>query len=214
MHHHQQQQLLKYVRSICCGDYHSVCLADPGTLYTWGSGQCLGRLSLDGPPPLPASAASSSMKTNQKSKGGSSSSRVHTDTTTTCSISQNDDSCEPDVLPFFTTGRHRVQQVCSGENHVIARSGCHLFAWGLNQHGQLGDGSTTDRLQPVLVDLPLSLSLNNELELLHAEIASGGRHNVLLYKGQMYVLQLRVLTYYCYMHRPMMMMIGLSLSSL
>jgi len=160
---HKQQ--LKYVRVICCGDYHSVCLADPGTVYTWGSGQCLGRLSID--------ALTTNQSSSAKLKG---SSRVHhTD------ISLND-SCEPDVVAFFSMGRHRVQQICSGENHVIARSGCDLFAWGLNDHGQLGDGSTIDRLQPVQINLP---PLNNELELLHAEIASGGRHNVLLYKGQM-----------------------------
>jgi len=177
---HKQQ--LKYVRSICCGDYHSVCLADPGTVYTWGSGQCLGRLSLDAPS-APAPPTKQQLSSSARSKGGSSS-RVPTDN----SLSLND-SCEPDSLPFFSAGRHRVQQICSGENHVIARSGSELFAWGLNQHGQLGDGSTTDRLQPVLVHLPLNLTLTNELELLHAEIVSGGRHNVLLYKGQMYVLQ-------------------------
>ena len=177
---HGQQQLLKYVRAICCGDYHSVCLADPGTVYTWGSGLCLGRRSLDAPPPPPPVASSSAAKS---SKGGSNNS-------SSSSISLND-SCEPDVLPFFSAGRHRVQQICAGENHVIARSGGDLFSWGLNQHGQLGDGSTIDRLQPVLIDLPLSLTLTNELELLHAEIASGGRHNVLLYKGQMYVLHCR-----------------------
>ena len=157
---HRQQ--LKYVRAICCGDFHSVCLADPGTVYTWGNGQCLGRPSLDAPVPN---------QSTLKSKGG----KARTD------ISMND-SCEPDMLPFFSVGRHRVQQICSGENHIIVRSGCELFAWGLNHHGQLGDGTTTDRMQPVKIDLP---PLSNELELLHAEIASGGRHNVLLYRGQM-----------------------------
>lgn len=154
---HKPQQI-KYVRFICCGEYHSACLADPGTLYTWGNGHCIGRVSKD---PSPANQVSSNKKTK---------------------IEIINDSCDPDILPLFSGTRHRVQQICSGENHMIARSGSELFSWGINHHGQLGDGTVTSHLEPVKLAMK---PLTNELELVNSEIRSGGRHNVLLYKGEL-----------------------------
>ena len=157
-HKHQQ---VKHVRFICCGDYHSACLADPGTLYTWGNGLCIGRESKD--------LHSNQNLSNKKNKHGNVDTVVN-------------DSCEPDILPFFSGTRHRVHQLCSGENHLIARSGAELFSWGVNHHGQLGDGTCQNQLEPVRIALK---PLTNELELVNSDIRSGGRHNVLLYKGEM-----------------------------
>ena len=34
---------LKNIKSIGCGMFHSACLSDAGTVYTWGSSDCRGR---------------------------------------------------------------------------------------------------------------------------------------------------------------------------
>ena len=47
-----------------------------------------------------------------------------------------------------------VVAVAAGESHVLGLlSSGTVVAWGKNQNGQLGDGTTTDRLVPVKVDL-------------------------------------------------------------
>ena len=41
-------------------------------------------------------------------------------------------------------------QMSAGSLHVLAVNDCgHLFTWGYNSHGQLGDGTTTDKSSPV-----------------------------------------------------------------
>lgn len=38
----------------------------------------------------------------------------------------------------------------AGSLHVLAVNDCgHLFTWGYNSHGQLGDGTTADKSLPV-----------------------------------------------------------------
>jgi alpha-tubulin suppressor-like RCC1 family protein len=49
----------------------------------------------------------------------------------------------------------KVVAISAGFGHSLAvTSSGQVFAWGNNQRGQLGDGSTTDRLTPVRVHLP------------------------------------------------------------
>ncbi|MCP8614531.1 InlB B-repeat-containing protein, partial [Bifidobacterium asteroides] len=49
----------------------------------------------------------------------------------------------------------RFSQVSAGRGHVLAvGSDGNLYAWGWNQYGQLGDGTATDRHEPVRVDKP------------------------------------------------------------
>lgn len=49
-------------------------------------------------------------------------------------------------------------QMATGVNHSLALMGDGiLYAWGYNQYGQLGDGSTTDKLTPVKVNIKTQL---------------------------------------------------------
>ncbi|MBD2892565.1 hypothetical protein amrb99_14750 [Actinomadura sp. RB99] len=48
-----------------------------------------------------------------------------------------------------------VTAIATGDDHTLALTSTgRLLAWGYNDFGQIGDGSTTDRLTPVAVDLP------------------------------------------------------------
>ena len=53
----------------------------------------------------------------------------------------------------------RFSQVSAGRGHVLAvASDGNLYAWGSNDHGQLGDGTTTERHEPVPVKKPQGVS--------------------------------------------------------
>ena len=52
-------------------------------------------------------------------------------------------------------GSAPVASIAAGQDHVLAltRQGA-IYAWGRNHHGQLGDGTVTDRAAPVQVPVP------------------------------------------------------------
>lgn len=196
---------LKHVRIICCGDYHSACLVEPGFVYTWGSGPVLGRTSRDPPHLFPAAFANNQAGTPVRrsslasvmsvgshgdlylgengtpGRGGRARtlSMQFTSSFPQAGTVPEWDSSQPEIVAFF--GRRRIQHVCSGQGHLIVRTGADLFAWGNNKHGQLGDGTTESSAVPVKVLMrPLG-----ETEAGTSELVSGGRHNVLLCKGEM-----------------------------
>ncbi|HEX4419207.1 MAG TPA: hypothetical protein VH165_14950, partial [Kofleriaceae bacterium] len=55
-------------------------------------------------------------------------------------------------LPDGPTPATCATAVATGDNHACAiRSDGTAWCWGRNSHGELGDGSTTDRVSPVEV---------------------------------------------------------------
>eukprot|EP00981_Chlorochromonas_danica_P001703 scaffold369_cov177-Ochromonas_danica.AAC.36 len=179
---------LRHVTQISCGAYHSACLADPGTLYTWGAGEILGRF-VEG----------------ERSIGSTRSSMVVSGMTIMDSIIGDElfhrrvvyskqyrvydahadivDCCEPAVLPFFS--RKKVRLMCVGETHITVQCADSLYAWGKNNYGQLGTGNnkTKDQRLPTKVFFrALTESEVNQLQLY-----SGGRHMMLLIKGKMWL---------------------------
>lgn len=61
--------------------------------------------------------------------------------------------------------------VSAGRSHTAGlRSGSRTYVWGNNANGQIGNGSTTQRLVPTQITLPLSHHI--------AEIAAGGSHTL------------------------------------
>ncbi len=50
-----------------------------------------------------------------------------------------------------------ITTVAPGHFHTLAIRDGSLWAWGYNNHGQLGLGDTTDRLSPTLVPFPTAM---------------------------------------------------------
>jgi hypothetical protein len=61
----------------------------------------------------------------------------------------------PTATPTKVAGLPRIVQVASGSEHTLALTGYsgRVYAWGGNDAGQLGDGTTTQRLRPELTTL-------------------------------------------------------------
>lgn len=60
------------------------------------------------------------------------------------------------LTPVQIPGLSHIVAIQSGEYHALAqKDDGSIWAWGYNTEGQLGDGSTTDRAQPVMI-LPWS----------------------------------------------------------
>jgi alpha-tubulin suppressor-like RCC1 family protein len=56
------------------------------------------------------------------------------------------------LVPVLVSGGRFYAQLSAGYNHTCGRTGSNVaFCWGRNEFGQLGDGTTTDRLAPVRV---------------------------------------------------------------
>ena len=53
----------------------------------------------------------------------------------------------------------RFSQVSAGDDHSLALgSDGNIYAWGANKYGQLGDGTTTERLTPVQISKPTGVN--------------------------------------------------------
>ncbi|HZE67725.1 MAG TPA: hypothetical protein VE081_13905, partial [Sporichthyaceae bacterium] len=52
-------------------------------------------------------------------------------------------------------GGVRATAIAAGATNFVAIGSDHyLYAWGMNSHGEIGDGTTTERPKPVRVKLP------------------------------------------------------------
>src|SRR5690606_12307300 len=65
------------------------------------------------------------------------------------------------TVPDPNAYRVRLSNVGTRDSHVCAEGDDgKIYCWGYNQHGQLGDGSTTPRTIPVPVHAPLGVTLS------------------------------------------------------
>jgi len=61
----------------------------------------------------------------------------------------------PRTVAFYLTS---LRSVSAGEEHIVAlRENGSLWAWGINSHGRLGDGTTTNRHAPTRIDTDANL---------------------------------------------------------
>ena len=60
--------------------------------------------------------------------------------------------CPKGLLPIVVPGLNNIVAVSAGENHSLAlKSDGTVMAWGLNNYGQLGDGTSENQYSPVRV---------------------------------------------------------------
>ena len=78
-----------------------------------------------------------------------------------------------DVRIDTPTSRVRFAQVSAGQSHSLAvGSDGNLYAWGNNQNGQLGDGTTTNRTASTSVAAPAGVKF--------VQVSAGGSHSMAL----------------------------------
>ena len=78
-----------------------------------------------------------------------------------------------DVRIDTPTSRVRFAQVSAGQSHSLAvGSDGNLYAWGNNQYGQLGDGTTTSRTASTSVAAPAGVKF--------VQVSAGGSHSMAL----------------------------------
>lgn len=145
------------IRSISCGKYHSACVAEPGIVYVWGSGESVSGVG----------------------------SRVDDSCARFDSHRHVLDVCEPVMVAAFP--KKRVIDMVCGEVHVAVLSLDGVFAWGGNSYGQLGLGHTNDVFQVSMVaGLTLSSGSQVERDWQQAELRCGGRHMLLRCRGKVW----------------------------
>ncbi len=154
------------VRAVAGGDYHSLALRDDGFVFAWGQGlygQLGNNSTLDRTAPgsvpglnsIVAIAAGAYHTLALRSDG----------TVWACGLNNRGQLGDGTVVnrmqvtpvvdpmdPTMTGLLQNVVAIAAGDNHSVALKGDGtVWAWGANNWGQLGDGTTTDSVFPVQV---------------------------------------------------------------
>jgi len=176
-----QVQNLNNIASIAAGDGHNIALRNDGTVWAWGSnthGQLGDGTTTSRPTPIQVQNLSNIIAI---ATGSQHSIALRNDGTVwtwgrNCNGQLGNNSTANRLTPVqvklnnviaITAGRHESDISA----HTIAlRDNGTVWAWGLNNSGQLGDGSTTNRLTPVQVKNLNSITA----------ITAGGRHSIAL----------------------------------
>ena len=147
------------VQAITTSAYHTCALTTAGTVLCWGdnySGQVGNGSTMNQPTPSTVAGLNSS---SQAITAG----RFHTCALTTAGAVRcwgdnltgqlGDGSTTNQLIPSAVVGLHSgVQAITAGAYHTCALTTAGAVrCWGYNRAGQLGDGSTTDRLTSVAV---------------------------------------------------------------
>lgn len=184
---------------IAAGPGHSAAIDELGTVYTWGE-NAQGQLgdtttaNKSTPVSLSGAGALAGLKVAEVSLGGGTSymgtsgfTVAVSDTGVLVAWGYNgngelgdgttDQRTSPVLVDALVAIKNKViKSVSSGDTFSVAiDSEGKAYAWGLNDFGQLGDGSTNSRLSPVAVDVSGVL---NGKELV--QVAAGGEYTLAL----------------------------------
>ncbi|MBH9981121.1 MULTISPECIES: InlB B-repeat-containing protein [Bifidobacterium] len=83
------------------------------------------------------------------------------------------------ITPPDSTSGIRFNQISGGKDYtygfsLAVGSDGNAYAWGSNQYGQLGDGTTADRATPVMVKKPAGVPT----DFTYVQVAAGGYHSL------------------------------------
>ena len=188
------ESLRRTVVEVACGAYHSVALVNAGSLYTWGSGKQLGLGVFvgDGDRALP-SAVKALAKFRVRHVGcgfGFTAATTHSGDVYTWGSGEHGQLGHGDtqdrvvpvpVVSLRGNAKHaRVADVACGARHALAMSSTgRIYAWGWNNHGQLGLGHRDDVSEPTLVSALRKHKCMN--------IVAGWRNSAAMFeKGEIY----------------------------
>ncbi|WP_028680694.1 Ig-like domain repeat protein [Salinispora arenicola] len=157
------------VTAVAAGDRHSLALTSAGTVLAWGdnsAGQLGDGTTTDSSTPIAVDLPTGTTITTVAAGAYHSLALTSADTLLAWGYnifgqlgdgSTTDRSTPIAVnLPAGTT----ITTVSGGARHTVAvTSADTMLAWGHNNFGQLGDGTTTDRSTPVAVDLPADTTI-------------------------------------------------------
>jgi alpha-tubulin suppressor-like RCC1 family protein len=179
--HGGTSESLELVTAIAAGALHSLALLSDGTVRAWGS-NAFGQLGdgTDDDRPAPVTVLSTGLLDVRAIAAGTDFSvDLHGDILDTYKWGERNDGFSPfgDQSPqpvaLSPTIKPIEASVAGGLAHsLILTTAGHVFAWGLNDFGQLGDGSFETRLLPVLVTAS-AVTLNDV-----KAMAAGLRHNL------------------------------------
>jgi alpha-tubulin suppressor-like RCC1 family protein len=143
----------KTVLTVAAGLFRSFALTSEGKLYSWGNndnGYLGDGTIITQKTPVPAFT--------QGLLAGKIISGISTDGTIIISEGKmyrwNAFSKKPEAVPTGTLGNKTILSVSSTEHHtVILASDGSVYAYGSNYYGQLGDGTSKDKMEPVEIDM-------------------------------------------------------------
>ncbi|ETR65376.1 MAG: BNR repeat-containing protein [Candidatus Magnetoglobus multicellularis str. Araruama] len=171
-----QLPTLSHVTMLDTGFDHSLALKDDGTVWAWGINERGNPKSMYQTIPLQVPglynvttlAAGSSHSIALKDDGSVWSWGDDYNGELGNGSNKKNASSPLQILELFDITNLSTES--SSSHNLVIKGDKTLWAWGLNQSGQLGDGTTTDKLSPVLLN-----------DLSHfSQIATGSDHSVAL----------------------------------
>lgn len=150
---------LPKIIAIAAGDYHTLAVAEDGTVWAWGRnafGQ-LGRAGLaDSSTPLQVTGAADIIAVAagaEHSLALTSDGKVFGWGRNTVGQLGNNETKHVNITATQVSGLTNIMEIAAGDNHSYAlkQTDSTIWAWGSNTYGQLGDGGKENKLVPVQV---------------------------------------------------------------
>ena len=146
-------------KQVACGGNHTTAIKTDGTLWSWGSNSS-GQLGVNFTLPFnvftPVTTFAGGTNWKQVAGGPTHTASIKTDGTlwawgSNAQGQLGDNTVTTRSIPVTTfAGGTNWKQVSGGGNHTIAiKTDGTLWTWGLNNNGQIGDNTTTNRSTPV-----------------------------------------------------------------